>query len=165
MSLDVYTDGRGEQRLAEIDGAIMRQQGHTIVELTIVLAVIAILGGIGGPSFLRIFSKNELRVVTQEIGSELRLARQLAATHRDRIQVAFDVQRNQIETRLVGANIIHHQYRFGERRVRIDGPSDGLEIVFHPTGRSATATTIRLHNMEGETSQLTVGITGRVNLR
>jgi len=143
----------------------MEQQGKTLLELVVVLSVIGILTALAGPNLLALQSQAQLKTVTEEIASELRLARQLAATHRDRVRVVFDVERKTLETRFVNGATTHHQYHYGHKGVVVEEPSAGPYIVFHPSGRSATATTIRLHNTEGKVRQMTVGITGRVQVQ
>lgn len=142
----------------------MRQEGKTLVELIVVLAVIGILSSMAGPNLLAIQSHARLTSVTEEIASELRFARQLATTHRDRVLVAFYVDEQTVETRFVNGETPHHRYQYGDTGVVVDEPNAGSEIVFHVSGRSATATTIRLHNNEGEMRHITVGITGRVRV-
>ena len=143
----------------------MKQEGKTLLEFMVVLAVIGILSALAGPNFLSITSRSKLKVVTEEIASELRLARQLATTHRDRVLVAIDLERQILETRLVNGAMTHHRYQYGNKGIVIDEPSTGPEILFHPSGRSATATTIRLHGQEGQIQEMTVSITGRVKIR
>ena len=143
----------------------MKQEGKTLLEFMIVLAVIGILSALASPNFLSITSRTKLKVVTQEIASELRLARQLATTHRDRVLVTLDPDREILETRFVNGATPHHRYQYGNKGIVIDEPSTGPEILFHPSGRSASATTIRLHGQEGDTQEMTVSITGRVKIQ
>lgn len=147
------------------NGSAMKQEGKTLLELLVVLAVIGILTTLAVPNLLAFHSRAQLKAVTEEIASELRLARQWARTHRDRVVVNFDRSREMLETRHDNGATAHHQYRYAGKGVVIDEPSAGPEILFHPSGRSATATTIRLHNREGQVRLMTVGITGRVHIQ
>lgn len=140
----------------------MKQDGTTLMELMVAVAIIGIVAGMAVPDFLMLTSRVQTRCATEEIASELRLARQLAITHRDRVRVVFDLEQKEIAAHFVNAAATHHIYRYGDKGILIDELSAGPEIVFHPSGRSATATTIQLRNKEGQVQKLTVGMTGRV---
>ncbi len=144
----------------------MKQEGHTLMELMVVLAVIGIISALAVPNFLTLTSGMQIHSVTEEIASELRLARQLAITQRDRVRITFDPEQQALVAQLVNGSEVtfHHLYRYADKGVVIEEPSAGPEILFHPSGRSATATTIHLRNKEGQTHTVTVGITGRVSI-
>lgn len=142
----------------------MQQDGKTLMELMVVVAIIGTLSGMAVPNFLMLQSRMQTRCVTEEIASELRLARQLAITSRDRVRVVFDLDQQAVAAQFVNGAITHHIYRYGDKGIVIEEPSAGPEIVFHPSGRSATATTIQLRNQQGQVQKLTVSITGRVSI-
>ena len=144
----------------------MKQEGHTLMELMVVIAVIGITSALAVPNFLTINSGAQIHSATEEIASELRLARQLAITHRDRVRITFDLEQQALVAQLVNGSesTPHRVYRYADKGVVIEEPSAGPEILFHPSGRSATATTIHLRNKEGQTQTVTVGITGRVSI-
>lgn len=142
----------------------MKQDGKTLAELMVVLGIIGLATLLAIPNFLGLNSNTQLQCTTEELASELRLAKQLALTNRDRVRVVLDVGQEELTTHLVHGNITHHVYRYGGKGLVIEEPSTGPEIQFHPSGRSATATTIHLRNKEGQTRKLTVSITGRVSI-
>ena len=142
----------------------MKQEGKTLTELMVVLAIIGIITTMAAPNYSVLNSRSQIRCTTQEIASELRLARQLAMTYRDRVRIIVDLDRQALTTQLVNTETTHHAYHYGGKGIVIEEPSAGPEIVFHPSGRSASATTIQLHSVEGQTQQLTVSITGRVSI-
>jgi len=142
----------------------MKQEGKTLTELMVVLAIIGIITTMAAPNYSVLNSRSQIRCTTQEIASELRLARQLAMTYRDRVRIVVDPERQALTTQLVNTETTHHAYHYGGKGIVIEEPSAGPEIVFHPSGRSASATTIQLHSLEGQTQQLTVSITGRVSI-
>ncbi|MGC4097554.1 MAG: GspH/FimT family protein [Nitrospira sp.] len=109
-------------------------------------------------------SRTQVHCTTEEVASELRLARQLAMNYRDRVRIVVDQEQQALITQLVNTATMHHAYHYGGKGIVIDEPSAGPEILFHPSGRSASATTIHLHSQEGQARQLTVSITGRVSL-
>jgi type IV fimbrial biogenesis protein FimT len=142
----------------------MEQEGKTLTELMVVAAIIGMVVMLAVPSYSVLNSRTQVRCVTEEIASELRLARQLAMTHRDRVRIVIDLEQQALTTQFVNTATTHHAYHYGGKGIVIEEPSAGPEIVFHPSGRSASATTIQLHSLEGQTQKLTVSITGRVSL-
>ncbi|MCP9455975.1 MAG: GspH/FimT family protein [Nitrospira sp.] len=141
------------------------QEGHTFLELLTVLVVLGILSALAGPSLASLQAQVQLQAVTTELASELRLARQLAVTRRDRVLVTLMREQQMVEVRLLQEHAAHHWYRYGQKRVTIDRPTNGDQIVFYPSGRTATATTIRLHGRDGRMRTITVGLNGRVRIR
>ncbi len=142
----------------------MKQDGRTLLELMVVVAIIGIVAAMATPNFWALNSRIQGRCATEEIASELRLARQLAITHRDRVRVVFDFEQQTLVAQFVNGAAIHHTYRYGDKGIVIEESSAGPEILFHPSGRSATATTIQLRSKEGLVRKLTVGLTGRVSI-
>ncbi|MFZ1804383.1 MAG: GspH/FimT family pseudopilin [Nitrospira sp.] len=142
----------------------MKQEGKTLMELMVVVAIIGIVATMALPNYSVLNSRTQIRCTTEEIASELRLARQLAMTYRDRVRIIVDQEQQALTTQFVNSATTHHIYRYGGKGIVIEEPSAGPEILFHPSGRSASATTIELHSLEGQTQQLTVSITGRVSL-
>jgi type IV fimbrial biogenesis protein FimT len=142
----------------------MKQEGKTLMELMVVVAIIGIVATMALPNYSVLNSRTQVRCTTEEIASELRLARQLAMTYRDRVRIIVDREQQALTTQFVNTATTHHMYHYGGKGIVIEEPSAGREILFHPSGRSASATTIELHSLEGQTQQLTVSIMGRVSL-
>lgn len=144
----------------------MKQEGHTLTELMMVTAVIGIVSALAVPNFSTLTSRMQVHWAAEEIASELRLARQLAITHRDRVRITFDLEQQALLAQFVnsGGETMQRVYRYGDVGIAVEEPSAGSEIVFYPSGRSATATTIHLRGKEGQSKTLTVGITGRVSI-
>lgn len=140
----------------------MKQDGKSLIESLVVLAITGVLTIMAGPRFQSLTSRAHVQAATDEIASELRLARQLALAKRDRVRLVFDLERRTIAAELVNGGVTHHIYRYENRDVVMEQPSAGPEILFHPSGRSATATTIQLRGKEGSVRKLTVSLTGRV---
>ena len=63
----------------------MRQQGFTIIELMITVALIAVIAGIGIPSFRDVIAKNRVVSSINEFHQGLRLARSEAVKRNDTI--------------------------------------------------------------------------------
>lgn len=142
----------------------MKHDGKSLAELMVVAGILAMVSLMGIPNYLRLNSQTQLRCITEEIASDLRLARQLALTSRDRVRIVIDTEEQQLVTQFVNGNATHHVYYYGGKGLTIEEPSAGWDIQFQPSGRSATPTTIQLHNREGQTQTLTVSITGRVSI-
>ncbi|OQW50030.1 MAG: hypothetical protein A4C66_14205 [Nitrospira sp. HN-bin3] len=142
----------------------MTQEGKTVTELLVVVGIIAIVAGMALPNFMNLNSRTQVRCAAEEIASELRLAKQLALTNHDRVRVLVDLEQRELITQFVQSGLTHHVYRYSDRQLVIEEPSAGTEILFHPSGRSATATTLHLHGREGQSQKLTVSITGRVSI-
>lgn len=142
----------------------MKQEGKTLMELMVVVAIIGMVATMALPSYSILNSRTQVRCTTEEIASELRLARQLAMTFRDRVRIIVDREQQALTTQFVNSATTHHTYHYGGKGIVIEEPSAGPEILFHPSGRSASATTIELHSLEGQTQQLTVSIMGRISL-
>jgi type IV fimbrial biogenesis protein FimT len=142
----------------------MKQEGKTLMEIMVVVAIVGMVATMALPNYSLLNSRTQVRCTTEEIASELRLARQLAMTYRDRVRIIVDREQQALTTQFVNTATTHHMYHYGGKGIVIEEPSAGLEILFHPSGRTASATTIELHSLEGQTQQLTVSIMGRVSL-
>lgn len=142
----------------------MKQDGKSLAELMVVAGILAMVSLLALPNYLGFNSRTQLRCVTEEIASDLRLARQLALTNRDRVRIVIEAEDQRLVTQFVNQDTTHHAYHYGGKGLIIEEPSAGWDILFHPSGRSATATTIQLRNKEGQTQTLTVSITGRVSI-
>ncbi|MFO0698664.1 MAG: GspH/FimT family pseudopilin [Nitrospira sp.] len=142
----------------------MRQEGKTLTELLVVVGIVGILASMALPNFISLSAQTEVRCAAEEIASELRLAKQLALTNRDRVRILIDLDQRELITQFVRSGLTHHVYQYRDKHLVIDEPSAGPEILFYPSGRSATATTIHLRTQEGQSQKLTVSITGRVTI-
>ena len=143
---------------------VWEDEGKSMIELLIVATLVGMVAAMAVPNFLMLQSRMDLYSLTQEIASELRLARQLAMTERDRIRIVFDLDQQVLVAQRGNGRPPSRIYRYGGKGVHIDEPSGGTEILFHPSGRSATPTTIHLRGKDGQVHTLTVGITGRVSV-
>lgn len=141
-----------------------QEQGWSLTELLIVLSIIGIMAALAGPSYQTLVARVQARSVTIEIASELRLARQLAMARRERLRVIFNREERTITLRRADTEGALHVYHYAEKGVIVGEPTAGPEILFHPSGRSVTPTTIHVRDSQGRETMFTVSITGRVSV-
>jgi type IV fimbrial biogenesis protein FimT len=143
----------------------MNERGGSLVELCTVVAIIAIVTGMSLPGWAALVAKHQQRAVVVEIASELRMARQLAMARHERIRVVVNAEQSELRTECVdcGTGPLR-RYEFARKGTVIESVTTKAEIMFQPSGRSATATTMVLVDRRHVTHQVTVSITGRVAL-
>jgi type IV fimbrial biogenesis protein FimT len=143
----------------------MNERGGSLVELCTVVAIIAIVTGMSLPGWAALVAKHQQRAVVVEIASELRMARQLAMARHERIRVVVNAEQSELRTECVdcGTGPLR-RYEFARKGTVIESMTTKPEILFQPSGRSATATTMVLVDRRHVTHQVTVSITGRVAL-
>jgi type IV fimbrial biogenesis protein FimT len=136
--------------------------GVTLTEVTTILAITATLAIMAVPSYRTLMARGESESVAAEVASQLRMARQLAMARRERLLVRFDDAQRSLTLRRADSGEVLETYGYAEKRVTIPEPTAGPDVLFHPSGRSATATTITIVDREGKATKLTVSLTGRV---
>jgi type IV fimbrial biogenesis protein FimT len=139
-----------------------KQSGRSLTELLIVCAIMGIMAAVAGPSFKSMTTHAQARSAAAEIASELRMARQLAMARRERLLVRFDLPEQTITLRCADTETVLELYRYADKGIVVDEPSAGVDLYFHPSGRSASAATIVIHDREGQRIVVTVSLTGRV---
>lgn len=144
--------------------SLRQEQGWSLTELLIVLAIMGIVAALAGPSYQILAARSQARSATVEIASELRFARQMAMARRERLRVIFDREGRTITLRRADAEGILHVYRYVDKGVVVEEPTAGPELLFQPNGRSVTPTTIRVRDSRGRVTTFTVSITGRVSV-
>jgi len=162
---DHVYDVRTLLRARSMSGELhFREQGWSLTEVLAVLAIMGILALLAWPSYQTMAARVQARSATSEIASELRLARQLAMARRERLRVTFDREGRTITLRRGDAEEILHVYHYADKGVVVQEPTAGPELLFHPSGRAATPTTIRVQDSQGRETTFTVSITGRVSV-
>ncbi|MCW5787960.1 MAG: GspH/FimT family pseudopilin [Nitrospira sp.] len=141
----------------------MNERGVSLVELCVVLAVLAVVMGVSVPGWLALIAKHRQHATVTEIASELRMARQLAMARRERVRVVVNLEQSELRTECMDCDQrAFRRYEFGRTGTVVDSMSTRPEIVFQPSGRSATATTMVLLDSRRVMHQVTVSLTGRV---
>lgn len=142
----------------------MNEQGKSLMEIIMVMALVVMMTAFTGAGLLAATAKQKGRVVATELANELRAARYLAIMQRDRIRVVLKpgTTTMRVETAETPGRLIR-EYDFSAHGVTVERLSNGADIVFHPSGRAASPTTITLKNRQQERWQLTISLVGRVS--
>lgn len=138
------------------------ESGKSFAELMVVVAIIAIMAAIAIPSYQGMATRIQARSGVAEIASMLRMARELAMARRERLLVRFELLEKTVTLRRADTEGLLEVYRYSDKGIALDEPTGGLDLFFHPSGRSASATTIIIHDREHRRMTVTVSLTGRV---
>ncbi|SLM46909.1 conserved protein of unknown function [Nitrospira japonica] len=141
-----------------------QERGASLTEVLMVMVILALVAALAGPSYKAAIARAQARSVAAEIASGLRLTRQLAMSRRERLLVQFDQARRALTFMRADSGDVLDEYQYADKGVMLDVPSAGPNVLFYPSGRSATATTIAIVDHMGRRITLTVSITGRVSL-
>jgi len=141
----------------------MNERGKSLVEIVMVMALVVVMTALTGAGLMAATAKQKGRVVVTELANELRAARYLAIMRRERIRVVLEPGTATMRVETAAApGLPIREFDFREKGVMIEQLSSGADIVFHPSGRAASATTITLKNRQQERWQLVVSLIGRV---
>ncbi len=141
----------------------MSERGASLVELVIVLGLIGIVVVSAGESFVAAASRHQGGLVATEMAAELRAARALAVRRRERVQVVFDHLTERVLIQSADApGALLREYRYHGRGVVVESVSNERALVFSPSGRAATPTTITLVSQQQQRWRVSVSLTGRV---
>jgi type IV fimbrial biogenesis protein FimT len=140
----------------------MSTAGKSLAELVIVAAILSVVTAMAVPTYKSFHSGLQGKTAAAEIASLLRMARHLAMARRERLLVRFDLSEHTITLRRVEADGLLTVYRYADKEVVLEEPTAGFELFFHPSGRSASASTIVIHDRHDRRTTVTVSLTGRV---
>ena len=144
----------------------MQERGASLIEVVLVLGLVGVTLAFAGESFVSAAMRQQGRAVTTELAAELRAAHALAIKRREPVRVVFEPDTSKVRTEPAGApQAPLRQYDYGGRGVIVEGLSGGSSVVFYPSGRAASPTTITLRTTRQERWQLTVSIIGRVSIQ
>ena len=138
------------------------QSGKSLSELMVVVTIVGIMAAMAIPSYQGMTARVQARSAAAEIASMLRMARQLAMARRERLLVRFDLLEKTVTLRKADTEELLEVYRYVDKGIALDEPTAGPKLFFHPSGRSASATTITIHDREHRDTTVTVSLTGRV---
>lgn len=143
-------------------GEDMGNAGRSLAELMIVAALLGIVSAIAAPTYQSFHHGLQGRTAAAEIASTLRMARHLAMARRERLLIRFDLSEHTVTLRQADAGGVLTVYRYGDKGIVVEEPTGGPELFFHPSGRSASASTIVIHDRANRRTTVTVSLTGRV---
>ena len=128
-----------------------------------VAAIIGIAVAMALPAYTSFYTGLQGRTAAAEIASTLRMARHLAMARRERLLVRFDLSERVMTVRQgEDRESILNVYRYADKGIVVDEPTAGLDLLFHPSGRSASASTIVIYDRDHHRITITVSLTGRV---
>ena len=136
--------------------------GKSLAEVIMVVAILSIVVAMAAPAYQKFHSALQGRTAAAEIASTLRMTRHLAMARRERLVVRFDLAAHNLSVCQADAGRVLNVYSYADKGVAVDEPTAGRDLLFHPTGRSASASTIVIHDREHRRTTITVSLTGRV---
>ena len=136
--------------------------GKSLAEVVIVTAIVGIIATLAAPVYQNFHTRLQGRTATAEIASTLRMARHLAMARRERLLIRFDVSQLTLTLRQADADRVLNVYSYADKGIVVDEPTAGPDLFFHPSGRSASASTIVIHDRDHRRTTITVTVTGRV---
>lgn len=144
------------------EGEAMESAGKSLAEVIIVTAILGIVTAMAAPAYQSFHTRLQGRTATAEIASALRMARHLAMARRERLVIRFNLAERSISICQADAGGILTVYHYADKGITLDEPTAGSDLFFHPSGRSATASTIVIQDRDHRRSTITVSLTGRV---
>lgn len=141
------------------------ERGASLVELMTVVVLVGVMAVLAGDGFVSAASHYRGKSMAAELAGELRAARYLALMRGERLRVVFDVAQMKVRTEPADRpNEAIRQYDYSGKGVAFERLPSGPSVIFYPSGRTATPTTIILRNSRQEQWKITVSLTGRVSL-
>lgn len=136
-------------------------KGFTLLETLVVLAIVAVLTGVGGTALLRALPGAEMDRATRTIVSVCRHARFEAIKRNERIRLQCDMQSNTCEVRVRSDDTLLRRFDLSELRNRVQH-AKSFTTHFSGTGRASVAGTVTIRNDTGLSRTVTVRPSGSV---
>jgi type IV fimbrial biogenesis protein FimT len=152
----------GIERAVDRERRNMGSAGQSLTELVIVAAILGVVAAMAVPAYKSFHIGLQGRTVAAEIASTLRMARYLAMARRERLLIRFDLAEHTMTLRQADAGGVLNVYGYAEKGILIEEPTAGLDLFFQPSGRSASASTIVIHDRDHRRTTVTISLTGRV---
>ena len=135
--------------------------GYTLAETLVVLAIVAVLAGIGGPALISALPGAEMNRATRTIASMCRHARFEAIKRNADIRFNCDMQKNICEIRVRDDGTLLRRFDLNNLRYSI-GQAKSFTTHFTGLGRATVAGTVTLQNNTGLSRAVTVRPSGSV---
>lgn len=156
-------------------------RGITVLELTIVTVVIAVIASLAIPQFDKVMERLKLKTAGRDVVSSMRLARSAAVSQKDQFGVYFDYTENEYVLFHDVANPSSFTYDYGSDSVmltnalpkRVNLGYDTFPnsaVVFRPNGSAASSGRVLLYSYSHGDEYLSLmavdvlASTGRVKL-
>lgn len=141
----------------------MEEAGYTLIELTAVLMIVAILTAITLPPLHTIFDRFMLEEAAWRLARDLRQAQQLAVVQEETFHVQFQYSLNRYVIRRSGETWAVVELPPG---IKMEATSfTRNEVFFYPSGAPSMGGTIPLVNKRGKKRYVKVTVaTGRVRV-
>lgn len=143
-----------------------RNSGFTLAELVIVIAIIAIIAGIGLPNFVSFLPRIRLNGATRQVMTDLMVARMSAVKHACNVRVSFNGTSYTIWTDQDRDNTVDA----GETQVKniLDNFPDinvvlNQSVTFNSRGSANSSSWIWIYNEKGF-GLINTNLTGRVRI-
>jgi type II secretion system protein H len=148
---------------------LMTQRGFTITELLMVLAILSVVGLIGGSWLSTQIPHYQLNGAVRQVRADLLAARMQAVSQGNEFRVLFE-EAHQYD--ILDDDNNNGKADAGEKieNRSIQGDYPGVTVrsnrnpIFHPRGTASSLGTVRIANQAGE-KLITVSITGRVKVK
>jgi prepilin-type N-terminal cleavage/methylation domain-containing protein len=136
-------------------------KGYTLLETLVVLAVVAVLAGIGGPALLSALPGAEMDRATRTIVSMCRYARFEAIKRNEEIRLQCDMQQNTCEIRVRDDSTLLRRFDLNGLRNSV-AHTKSFTTHFNGLGRASVAGKITFENNTGLSRTVTVRPSGSV---
>lgn len=149
--------------------------GFSLIELILVIAILGILSSIAVPAYSRLNDEYILNITAMELAQELRYAQQIAFNEKVNIIFDLNIDDNRYEIRT--DTTPYKKYKSGEFNKQIDikttlnqrywGDYKGSRLIHYASsGIPSTPCTITLYNKSGGEMTITIALaTGRVRIK
>jgi prepilin-type N-terminal cleavage/methylation domain-containing protein len=146
---------------------IKHEQGMTMVEMVIVLAMTAVFSLFMGTGLQSMADRIYLDTAVAELIGDLRYARSMAVREEETVQVAVDSGQPGVTLFRASApgQPVAPTRNLMNRGIRVIRSTGGSLLSFYPRGTSATPTTLTLEDRRGGQRVVTVSLTGIVRAR
>jgi prepilin-type N-terminal cleavage/methylation domain-containing protein len=136
-------------------------KGFTLLETLVVLAILAVLTGVCGMTFLSALPEAEMNRAVRTIVSMCRHARLEAIKRNEQIRFQCDMQRNTCEIRVRADNTLLRRFDLSDLRNLVTH-AKSFTTHFNGLGRASVAGTVTIQNNTGLTRTVTVRPSGSV---